>query len=335
MLVGCGAGAAIGAAFGAPLTGAFYAFELIIGTYTIATAGAVLAASLAGVLTARAVRAVTYEIHMPPTGALSLADYPSMLVLGLVCAVLGVVMMRAVNLTERAFDAVKAPRPIRPAIGGCVMTGLAIITPQVLAAGHGALSVDIPARLTIAALLGLLGLKMFASMVTLGSGFRGGLFFASLFLGALTGKLFAALAAAYAPGLAVDPDALHPGRHGRVRGGGDRRAAHHVVPGAGDHGRLRRHHHRAGLGDRDQHRGAGDLRLLLLHLAAASARRDHPQRHRRGLDARAHRRSDDAARAGDHPWRRQPGRVPRPLPAGLDPARGRRRRTTAATRASC
>jgi CIC family chloride channel protein len=46
---------------------------------------------------------------------------------------------------------------------------------------------------------------MFASMVTLGSGFRGGLFFASLFLGALTGKLFAALAAAFAPGLAVDP----------------------------------------------------------------------------------------------------------------------------------
>ncbi|HXQ47174.1 MAG TPA: chloride channel protein, partial [Caulobacteraceae bacterium] len=123
VLVGCGAGAAIGAAFGAPLTGAFYAFELIIGTYTIATAGAVLAASLAGVLTARAVRAVTYEIHMPPTGALSLADYPSMLVLGLMCAVLGVVMMRAVNLTERAFDTVKAPRPIRPAIGGCVMTG--------------------------------------------------------------------------------------------------------------------------------------------------------------------------------------------------------------------
>ena len=36
-LVGCGSAAAIAAAFGAPLTGAFYAFELIIGTYSIAT----------------------------------------------------------------------------------------------------------------------------------------------------------------------------------------------------------------------------------------------------------------------------------------------------------
>ena len=34
--------------------------------------------------------------------------------------------------------------------------------------------------------------KSVASAVSIGSGFRGGLFFASLFLGALTGKLFAA-----------------------------------------------------------------------------------------------------------------------------------------------
>ena len=39
MLVGCGAGGAIAAAFGAPLTGAFYAFELIIGAYSLANVG--------------------------------------------------------------------------------------------------------------------------------------------------------------------------------------------------------------------------------------------------------------------------------------------------------
>ena len=40
MLVGCGAGGAIAGAFGAPLTGAFYASELIIGAYSLANAGA-------------------------------------------------------------------------------------------------------------------------------------------------------------------------------------------------------------------------------------------------------------------------------------------------------
>ncbi len=37
LLVGCGAAGAIAAAFNAPLTGAFYAFELVIGTYSLAT----------------------------------------------------------------------------------------------------------------------------------------------------------------------------------------------------------------------------------------------------------------------------------------------------------
>ena len=50
--VGCGAAAAIAAAFNAPLAGAFYAFELIIGSYTLATlAPAVVAAVVATLVT--------------------------------------------------------------------------------------------------------------------------------------------------------------------------------------------------------------------------------------------------------------------------------------------
>jgi CIC family chloride channel protein len=205
MLVGCGAGGAIGAAFGAPLTGAFYAFELIVGTYTVASAAPILVASLAGVLTARAVRATTYVIHAPATGALNLSDCLSVILLGLLCAALGIVLMRAVYLMERAFDWTRLPRGVRPAIGGCVIAGMALITPQVLAAGHGALTVDIPARLTMTALLFLIAIKVTASVVSLGSGFRGGLFFASLFLGALMGKLFYVVLALVAPQLSIDP----------------------------------------------------------------------------------------------------------------------------------
>ena len=50
MLLGCGAAGAIAAAFGAPLTGAFYAFELIIGAYSLANAAPVIAAAVAGAL---------------------------------------------------------------------------------------------------------------------------------------------------------------------------------------------------------------------------------------------------------------------------------------------
>jgi CIC family chloride channel protein len=205
ILVGCGAGGAIGAAFGAPLTGAFYAFELIVGTYSVANVAPILAASVAGVLTTRALRAVSYAITMPPAAKINFAAYPSTILIGILCALFGIAIMRAVYYAERGFDWSRLPKPVRPAIAGMVMMGLAVITPQVLAAGHGALRVDVPAKLTIAVLISLICLKSFAAVITLGSGFRGGLFFASLFLGALLGKLFAAVAVIVAPHLSIDP----------------------------------------------------------------------------------------------------------------------------------
>ena len=44
--VGAGAGAGIAAAFGAPITGAFYAFEIVIGAYTPSAIAPVAAAAL-------------------------------------------------------------------------------------------------------------------------------------------------------------------------------------------------------------------------------------------------------------------------------------------------
>ncbi|MDQ4060561.1 MAG: chloride channel protein, partial [Pseudomonadota bacterium] len=74
-----------------------------------------------------------------------------------------------------------------------------LVTPGVLSAGHGALHVVLSTDVAARALLVLLVLKTVAVAVSIGSGFRGGLFFASLLLGALLGKLFAVLVALAAP----------------------------------------------------------------------------------------------------------------------------------------
>ena len=54
ILTGCGAAAAIAAAFNAPLAGAFYAFELVIGSYTLAALAPVAVAALTATVVARA-----------------------------------------------------------------------------------------------------------------------------------------------------------------------------------------------------------------------------------------------------------------------------------------
>jgi CIC family chloride channel protein len=120
----------------------------------------------------------------------------------------GVVVMRGAELSERAFAATRLPAWLRPAVGGLMVGALALTTPQVLAAGHGAMTADMGMQLGMRVLLGLVALKMLAALVSLGSGFRGGLFFASLFMGALLGKLAGEAAARWLPAFDLDPTAL-------------------------------------------------------------------------------------------------------------------------------
>jgi CIC family chloride channel protein len=193
LLVGCGAAGAIAAAFNAPLTGAFYAFELVMGTYSLATLAPVMAAAICAVMVQRVLLGDEPGYNVPMPASLGTIDLLPVLVLGIVCAGAGILIMRAVTLTEQLFATSRVPGWARPAIGGLLVGALALITPAVLGAGHGALRALLTATLPLGVVLTMLGLKALASAVSLGSGFRGGLFFASLFLGAMLGKAFAAL----------------------------------------------------------------------------------------------------------------------------------------------
>lgn len=191
ILVGAGAGAAIAAAFGAPLTGAFYAFEIVIGAYTVANIAPVAAAALAGVLVAKALGSTPYLIKTSVVAISSPADYALYGLLGLLAAVFGVMLMRAVAVADRWAAKAPLPRWSKPAIGGVALAALALATPQTLSGGHGALHLDLNSDLPLKVLLVLILMKSVASIVSLSAGFRGGLFFAALFLGALTGQAFA------------------------------------------------------------------------------------------------------------------------------------------------
>lgn len=195
IMVGAGAGAAIGAAFSAPLAGAFYAFEIVIGAYTPAAIAPVAAACIAAVLLVRFYGIEAYVVALPGAKAITTEDYLLYAVLGIVCAVVGIAIMRAVTWVEARVRTSKIRETWRPAIGGLLLIPLAMITPQVLSAGHGALHIDLGAEIALRFILLVLVVKIAASAISLGFGFRGGLFFASLFIGSLVGQLFAGAAA--------------------------------------------------------------------------------------------------------------------------------------------
>ncbi|MGX7705892.1 chloride channel protein [Methylobacterium sp. Gmos1] len=198
VLVGCAAAAAIAAAFGAPLTGAFYAFELIIGTYAIGSLTPVVTAALAGAFVSRALLGHQTVITLGATPAVGPTDYLPTLGLGLICAGLGILIMQGVTLVEEGVRRTRLPPLARPVLGGLAVGALALVaTPQVLSAGHGALHLNLSedgAAVGAAGLILVFLAKALASAISIGTGFRGGLFFASLFLGALAGKIFVMLA---------------------------------------------------------------------------------------------------------------------------------------------
>ena len=191
VLVGCGAAGAIAAAFNAPLTGAFYGFELVIGTYSIANLAPVSAAAICAVTVMRVLTGGGEGFDIRAPTVIETVDYVPIIALGMTCALGGIALMRGVTLVEKLFRSSRVPAWLRPGVGGVVLGAFALITPSVLSSGHSALQImlDAPYPMTQVALL--LVLKSVASAVSIGSGFRGGLFFASLFVGALVGKLFA------------------------------------------------------------------------------------------------------------------------------------------------
>ncbi|MBO9603699.1 MAG: chloride channel protein [Novosphingobium sp.] len=205
-LVGSGAGAAVGAAFGAPVTGAFYAFEIVIGNYTPAAIAPVMAAALAAASVTRWLGVEPYLIATTANRTLTLGDYLAYGALGLACAVIGIAIMRLVALAEQGVHAIKPIEGWRPVIGGLLLIPIAWLSPQSLSAGHGALHLDLVLHPAIGFLATVLLLKIAASVVSLSFGFRGGLFFASLFLGSLVGQIFAGLVNLAGLGIILDPN---------------------------------------------------------------------------------------------------------------------------------
>src|ERR1700722_5939113 len=196
LLVGCGAAGAIAGAFDAPLAGAFYAFEAILGAYTVTSLASVaISAILASMVTHALLNRPEAIIHAPlPAPLLELGVHI-------------IALMAGVALLERAWNAMGVPQNWRPIVGGAVVGGLGLIAPEALGAGHGALSMNLDATPLIAQVALVLLIKGLSSAISLSSGFRGGLFFCSLLIGALAGRLYGEGLDALWPAASIDPAA--------------------------------------------------------------------------------------------------------------------------------
>src|SRR5882672_11261824 len=158
IMVGCGAAAAIAGAFGAPLAGAFYAFELVIGGYTPASLAPIGVAAVAGYFVAHPFGELSLGVGVGPVGNVLGRDLAIAALLGILAALLGIGIMRGVALWETLL----------------AKTGLWLPL-QVMSSGHGALHLAGFVSMPLTMIAAIFALKAIASVISLGSGFRGGL----------------------------------------------------------------------------------------------------------------------------------------------------------------
>ncbi|MEJ0022653.1 MAG: chloride channel protein [Alphaproteobacteria bacterium] len=180
----------------------------MLAQYAIGYLAPVMAASISATIAMHAFGGAPFSLAIKTTHDVTPWDFPWFILLGIACAIIGIGWMRAVPLIERGLSMARVARLARPIAGGALVGMLGAINIQTLSGGHGAISTVLFSHMALNAVIAFAALKLLASAISLGAGFRGGLFFSSLLVGALIGRATALLLAIYVPGTMPDETAF-------------------------------------------------------------------------------------------------------------------------------
>jgi len=202
IILGAGAASAIAASFNAPFAGVFFAHEVIIGHYALPAFAPVAVASITGTVIARIYFGDFPAFHIAAHEISSFLEMPAFALLGVVCAFAAIAFIHCVPIVQAVHVRCKIPRWASPAIGGLVVGVMALWFPEVLGVGYEATDRALNGEYLLITLIALAVAKLLATAISLGSGFGGGVFSPSLFIGAMVGGAFGIVAALPFPELA-------------------------------------------------------------------------------------------------------------------------------------
>jgi len=190
-LVACGAAAGIAATFNAPIGGAFFALELILGRWTADAFAPVVVAAVTGAAIGRSVFGNVPAFAVPAYELANLTELPAFLLLGIIVAPVAVAFIRAVALSEEFFEDLPIPPYALPVFGGLIVGVIGMYDPTLYGVGYEKLQeLLVSTNFDIAALVVLLFMKIITTSTTIGSGGSGGVFSPSLYLGGIVGAVF-------------------------------------------------------------------------------------------------------------------------------------------------
>ena len=208
MLIGMGGAAALAAIFQAPMTGIFFALEVLMIDLSLGSLIPIICASFTAILTSYFLlgQAVEYPAVISEGFIPSNALY--YIGLGLFVGLISAYFLRVTFGVEKRFKAIASPWK-RFAIGAVILGILIFFFPALYGEGYEAVNAALRGDYTpiysnpifsnigqhewaiLALLAALIILKAFATALTFGAGGVGGTFAPALFLGAFSGLFFA------------------------------------------------------------------------------------------------------------------------------------------------
>ncbi|MCA9926494.1 MAG: chloride channel protein [Anaerolineales bacterium] len=210
-LVACGAAAGIAATFNAPIAGALFALEVILGKFTTRYFGAVVISSVTASIVGRAFLSDKPAFSVPAYSLSSLGELPIYIMLGVLSALVAVLFIRVLYGMEGFFDERPIPLMYKTTIGMILTAAVGLLLPERQALGPGLDFIGETIADNFALPLGLMAvlllLKLLATTFTLGSGNSGGVFAPGLFMGAALGGMVGSVAHTLWPTVVVNPGA--------------------------------------------------------------------------------------------------------------------------------
>jgi chloride channel protein, CIC family len=189
LLVACGGAAGIAAAYNAPISGALFVSEIVLGSLAMDTFGPLVVASVISDATIHRFLGYGPVFNVPHVQFASNWELGFYIILGVLLGHLAPPFLGLIDFTKGRFVRLGLPLYWQLALGGIFVGAVSIYVPQVWGNGYSVISNILEGNLLGLWLLTVLVAKVFATSATVGSGAVGGVLTPTLFIGCAVGAL--------------------------------------------------------------------------------------------------------------------------------------------------
>ncbi|MCB9679489.1 MAG: chloride channel protein [Alphaproteobacteria bacterium] len=202
VLVAAGAAAGIAASFNTPIGGAFFAMELLLGSFALEGFAPVVAATVTGTVVGQALLGERLALDLPPFDLVSPVELLIYPLLGVLCGGVAIGLKEIYLRAAEAWQDMPVPPVFRPVAPGLAAGLFAVFgLPAVMGNGYAFVERMLEGDASPAWLLVLVLVAKVATTALSVAGRTGvGVFAPTLFVGAITGTLFGMAAQALLPG---------------------------------------------------------------------------------------------------------------------------------------